>query len=434
MNRPFFGLQLFPFDVRDEGIGRVIDLAVGAAHASTLVPAVSYIEERQPQPAGSLPHNPVHASYTTRPGFYFEPDWDLYLDGLKPARSPEEAGERELLELQGVCEQEGIGFVPWLQLLSGGFSWTGESPWVVSANGNDVPGWLCPRKDVVRRYVAAAARDVAQRFKSHALFVDRIRYPEWGAHGVRDACVCFCPECRQAARGEGLDLDGLRAPLAEAVEKLLRAGEQGLPHGLPDSLATALPLLAGHREWLHWLRFRAEAVTGCVKAVAGAIPPDCELWLDVWPPTYGGLLGQDLPGLARHSAFVKSFAYHRLAGGADVAGYIRAIGRSPDNCQALYQAYLRVFGLPGPERFERFQVEGLDVSFVTEETARTVRLCAPARACAGVQVFQVGAQGVREALDAARAAQPAGYMLYAYGWASEDELRAAGEWRERREP
>lgn len=432
MNRPIFGLQLFPYDIRDEGLARVLGLATSAARATTLVPAVSYIEERQPQPVGVLPHNPMHSAYTTSPGFYFEPDWDLYPAGLRPARSSEEAGGRELAELREACVEEGIGFVPWLQLLAGGFSSTGDSPWVVNACGQSVPGWLCPRKDIVRKYVAAAVRDVVRRFQPEAVFVDRLRYPEWGAHGINDACVCFCRECQQAARAQGLDLKALQTPLNRAVDALLRAGETGLRPGLPDAVATVLPLLAGHREWLHWLHFRAEGVTGCVEAAARAARPDSALWLDVWPPTYGGLLGQDLPELARHADLLKSFAYHRLAGGADVAGYIRAIGHSPEARQDLYREYLRIFGLPGPDRFEHFEDGGLAVSFVTEETARTVRLSSPVPACAGVQIFQVGPQGVREALDAARAGHPAGYMLYAYGWASEDELQAAGEWWERR--
>lgn len=58
----------------------------------------------------------------------------------------------------------------------------------------------------------------------------------------------------------------------------------------------------------------------------------------------------------------------------------------------------------------------------------TVRLAHPLPVCAGVQIFQVGTEGVRESLGAVRRAHPAGYIMYAYGWASREELSAAGEW------
>lgn len=429
MNTTVFGLQLFPFDVRDEGLERVLDLSLNAVRANTLLAAVSYIDEQQPQPSGLLPHNTVHSTYATRSGFYFEPDWDTYPPGLRPARSAEEAGEHELHALKEACTELGVAFVPWLQLLGGGFSWANDTPWVVNASGEPVPGWLCPRKQVVRKFVTAVVHDVIRRFHSRVLFVDRIRYPEWGPHGLIDACTCFCGECQQAAEAEGLDIGALRARLNEVIGSLEGRVERLRP-GLPDSLATALPLLAGRREWLHWLQFRAEGLTGCVEAAAHAAEPNAKLWLDLWPPTYGGLLGQDLGALAQQSAMVKSFAYHRLAGGANIAGYIRALAHSREARQFLYREYLQVFGLDGPHHFEQFEADGLALSFVTDETCRTVRGSAPVPACAGVQVFQVGSRGVFQALEAARAAGPAGYMLYAYGWASEDELRTAGEWWE----
>lgn len=428
MNKPIFGLQLFPFDVRDEGLDTVLELSTGAALANTLLPAVSYIEERQPQPAGRLPHNPVHGSHVTSPGFYFEPDWDLYPAELQPVRSSEKAGERELSELKRACLEADVTFVPWLQLLAGSFHAAEASPWVVNAAGEDVPGWLCPWKPATRRYVAAAVADVLRRFQPTAIFVDRFRYPEWGPHGAIDACCCFCEDCQREALARGLNLAALSLRLNRAVDHLINASESGLGPGFPDSLATALPLLAGQRAWLDWLQFRAEGVTGCIAAAHSAARSEAELWLDIWPPTYGGLLGQDISTLTEYGSLVKSFAYHRLGGGASVAGYIRALGRSSRARQDLYERYLRVFGVPGPERFEQFENEGLSVSFVTEETARTVRLAHPLPVCAGVQIFQVGPEGVRESLDAARRAHPAGYIMYAYGWASHEELSAAGEW------
>jgi hypothetical protein len=204
---------------------------------------------------------------------------------------------------------------------------------------------------------------------------------------------------------------------SSAQVKLLSAG------------AAWLRIAASRGEVLKWLKFRQGQVERMVAIAADeARRQGGSLWLDVWPPSYGWLLGQDLTQMARFGSWVKPFTYHRLAGGADIAGFISSLAPDDAGRQRMYEAYLRFFGFPGPRDFNEFADRGLDPAFVTEETALAKRMIAgQSSLAAGLQLWRVGPDAARAAVEQALLAGPEGIFFFCYGWATEEEMIAARE-------
>jgi hypothetical protein len=425
------GLQLFPYDVADEGAKQVVELSRLAA-TTTLLPAVTYIRESQPVPGGELPRNPVRRRHETDGGIYFRATESRYPPGLVPQPSAEAVDADAALEdLRLRAIEAGIDFVPWVSLLNGRVAEAAPQACVVNARGEPVPGWLCPTREETRTFVGALVGDIMDRFHPRALFADRFRFPEWGERGAIDACTCFCDDCAWRARGEGFDLEAARSTVLSLVD-LLERDPTAAARRVADACSSGLRVLrslAPRRVLLDWLRFRHASVERIAAAAREEVGRrGGELWLDVWPPSYGWLLGQDLARLAPYGTWTKPFTYHRLAGGADIAGFLGSLGRDERERERLYEAFLAFFGFPGPPRFGEFRERGLEVGFIRQETSLARRLLGGrSRLAAGLQLWQVGPEGVRAAVEQAALAQPDGFMFFCYGWATADELAAAGD-------
>jgi hypothetical protein len=298
--------------------------------------------------------------------------------------------------------------------------------------GDVVNGWLCPNHPDTPLFVEALITDVVTRLKPPAVFIDRIRFPEWGTRGLIDVCACFCDHCCAKARASGLDLEESRL---ELVTVLARLAEN--PKEVANAVlnGTASPLqgfraAANHSAVAAWLIFRQRSIEQIVKvARAAADAGRSELWLDVWPPSYGWLLGQDLALLTKYATWTKPFTYHQVAGGANIAEFIALSATDLKVREQLYRAYLAFFGFPGPETFAEFSRRGLKPAFITSETMFAKHLLrGGSKLAAGLQLWQMGPDGVREALSHAAQARPDGIFFHCHGWATLDELEAAGTW------
>jgi len=341
------GLQLFPYDVADEGAESVMELALDAYGANVLLPALTYVPEHQPQPSGRLPHNPLRDTHETDGGTYLDLDRARFPDGLCPPSSEESLDWRQgLVDLQRAASERSVPLIPWLSLLTGRVAPPGNPELVVNAEGEPVVGWLCPARPRTRAYAVTLLAQVIELWQPRAVFIDRFRYPEWSANGIADALSCRCSVCRQGAGG---------------------------------------------------IRGRVEAVDGLVRELAKVCRArGVALWLDVWPPSYARVLGQDLELLAQYASWCKPFAYHRLGGGADLAGIIRALSPNEDERQRLWRALLAYFEFEGPEMFSTFERQGFPTSWATEEFHRAARMLGTrCLLAAGVQLWQVGPEGAR---------------------------------------
>jgi hypothetical protein len=190
-----------------------------------------------------------------------------------------------------------------------------------------------------------------------------------------------------------------------------------------------LRTVAAHPEVLDWLEFRHRAIDRLVAAVARRIAGKTEIWLDVWPPSYGWVLGQDLARLARYGPWTKPFTYHRWGGGADMPRILGELSDDPAVQQRLYEIFLGFFGFAGPSQFGEFKQRGLDPTWVTTETELAGKLLkGRSKLASGLQLWQMVEKGAREALDHALVAKPDGVFFHCFGWATNEEFRAAGDW------
>lgn len=428
---PFVAIQLYPYDVADEGAEAVVANAQMAA-ATTLIPAVAYVRESQPLPSGELPHNPVRKRYDTDGGVYFRVDESLYPRSLVPPMSAEHLDyASSLRDLSNCADSRGMEVVPWISLLSGHAAHEAQSYNTLNAAGERVEEWLCPTRPETLEFVRALVRNVILEFSPRTIFLDRIRFPEWGSRGLIDACTCFCDACVDLADARGIRTEQVRALLVDFVEQF-RTQASSLVGRIVDGAFSPLrwtALLGAHSDWLRWQEFRCEQIARVVAVGHDeARNAGVEVWLDVWPPSYGWLLGQDLRRFSTLGSLVKPFTYHRLAGGADIAGFIHSLGGGQDDSDAVYRAYKAFFGFPAPGTLREFISRGLNPEFVTSETLYAKQLVADRqRVAAGLQIWQVGVAGVREVIEQAALARPDAYFLFSYGWASLDELDAAGD-------
>jgi hypothetical protein len=442
------GLQTYSYDIEDEGPEVVVEHALLAA-ADVLLPQIvsepnlvaapdevpdsaSQVEVRL-GPGGRLPHNPRRDYHRTDGGANFEPEPKLYPQGLVPRRSAEmQDAETALKDLQGQASTAGVRVVPWVILLNQAIAYESPEHCVVNVFGDVVNGWLCPNHPDTAAFVKGLLEDVIDRFGPEAVFIDRIRFPEWGERGLVDVCTCFCSRCERQARAEGVELGEARDELVNVLGALADD-----PAGVSTSAEIAfasglrgIRFAAAHPALAQWLVFRQRAIERLVTmATSVTNARGVRLWLDVWPPSYGWLLGQDLARLTRYAEWTKPFTYHRVAGGANIAEFIAMSSSDESDQEMLYRAYRALFRFPGPDSFREFARSGLHPAFITEETQFAAHLLgAHSKLAAGLQLWQMGPDGVREALEHAALAHPDGVFFHCHGWATLDELEAAGNW------
>jgi hypothetical protein len=434
------GMQLNLYDVSDEGAEQVVANSAMAG-ASVLLPAITYYRETRDDQvaiglqAGSLPHNDKRDHHEADGGAYFRANPALYPEGFSPPESVTSGvdGQSAMEALTAAAASQEISVVPWVTLLHmHRVCEQVPEACVVNARGERVDSWLCPSRQDTIGFVSGLLTDIIEQFRPPGLFIDRFRFPEWGPNGLIDACSCFCDSCLEAGRTANIDVDSARAFLLSVIDLLERdpAGAGELGSSIFSSGIGTVRASAERTTLLQWFTWRQRIIERLVATAHRVVRPyGVELWLDVWPPSYGWLLGQDLSRLSAYAEWVKPFTYHRLGGGADMAGIINRLATETGSRQAIYDAFLRFFGFPAPAQFSEFEERGLDPTFITTESVLAQRLIAgQAKYATGLLLWLVDEDAVRESLEHAWKAGPDGVIFHCHGWARLQDLAAAGEW------
>lgn len=418
-------IQVHPHDVRDEGAELVVERIVERAGLRVVAPEVMTVEERHPYPRGELPHNPLHRVVVTEARLEV-PLGAAAFDGLpfRPVVSQRAlAGYDYIGELVRVAASRGVRMVPWIKALNGAFS--GQAPVQQMLDGEPVPTWLCPSRPETREYLVRLVEAVMERYEVDALLLDRLRYPDWSGARVcpQRLLTCFCDACVQAMSKEGIDVRQLTAQLSP----LSHAGDD------PASFVAFWRAYSeqGPTEDLRaWLAFRTRAITTLARDVRAALDArlsGATFWLNLWPPSFGWLLGQDMRALAPVCDGAKIFPYHRLGGGADLAGLVKAVSPRPSEQEEVFRAFTQALGLPYGLSFDEFQVAGLPIDFVGDETRKAVEAFGPRRPVfAGIQIWDTPLEEIPASCGVAKAAGAAGFFHYCYGWASLEALDVVG--------
>ncbi len=230
--------------------------------------------------------------------------------------------------LVDTCAQEtaqaGAQLFLWYPLLAGQSGFAPRREWLAEGpDGEPVPGFrglpeftfLCPNR-------LAASEAVLDRFQHalrggpyHGVFLDRIRYPS-PATDPRRFLGCFCPDCRQAAGLEGLDLEQVRKGIGLLTDS--REGLRAFVRVLFGAKAE-VPFDRDLEPLRRFLEFRMLSVTGFVRAASDiASREGLDVGLDCFSPALAAMVGQDLVALDRCASWIKIMVYGHSLGPAGI--------------------------------------------------------------------------------------------------------------------
>ncbi|MCL6613674.1 MAG: hypothetical protein K6U03_03465 [Firmicutes bacterium] len=418
-------IQVHPHDVRDEGAERVIGNIVERARLRNVIVEINTIEERHPYPSGVLSHNPLHKMVFTR-GTMEIPLAKETFAGLSfhPRFSPQAVcGEDHVKELIAAASPLGVSVIPWVKALNGAYE--GDDAFVRTIDGEPVRTWLCPTRPETLTYLHRLVREICRRYLPPAILLDRLRYPDWSGATVSwtRGLTCFCRYCLEAMKEEGLRVEEVRLALNRLRENL----RGPLPRTKKE---TGIPSVL-----LAWLRFRQSRITRLAESLHDELRSWCrenerrvEFLLNLWPPAFAPWLGQDYHALGRLCDGAKHFPYHRLGGGADLAGLIESLvpGGDEEERDHLFGALLGLLGLPYRLRFSSFRDQGFPVDFVATETAKAKAAFGRTPIYTGIQTWNLPLHEIRMAVEAARRGGADGLFFYCYGWSTLEALDEIG--------
>lgn len=358
----------FATDLHDEGLEAVLDNVQHRAGLGGVTVAAAYHEGRD-----VFPHNPVRRVRFLEEGAIFFPPDPARWQGLR-LRPPVSEVAGVFPELIAAAERRGLKVHAWTVFLHNG-ALARAHPECAPENafGDPHVTELCPANPDVRAYVRALAGDiarlgvsmiVAESLHYHLLehgYAHERYFIQLGPRARYLLAVCFCRHCSAAARGRGVDAEGVRRLARQELERVFAGGAE------PDGELEREPLEAfGGDELAGYLEARRETVTslaaeaaeaarsggaafsfmdlsGAVKGYATGRPVGAPA------PTIAWRLGVDVAGVARACDELEAIgyaadperlgldleAYGALAGGRALSVALRPMPPDCDSAENL---------------------------------------------------------------------------------------------------
>lgn len=415
------GIHLHPHDILDEGVDSILDRINKMNGVDSLFVEVNTIFERNPYPTGRLPHNPKHEFVQGTATLHAK--LDMPSQRLNQRVDPTIlAGSDPMQDLKQATDNGPYKVIPWVNILNGDFAGQIENNQVIDFRGNPVEHWLCPNgPDVIELWIATFSAIKAQ-YGYSTFLIDRIRYPDWAGKNVspRGLFTCFCPHCQSEMTRIGINVDAVRARLENLVAQMKSSQYDATVDALLND-----PLLQ------RWMAFRQHSVSRFVQNLLSGISDReagrSELWLDLWPPAYAWILGQDYQALTRSSKALKHFPYHKLGGGADVQGLIEYFAKDDTQRESAFRAFMRLFNLPYDISYQQFKAEGFPIEFVKQQNNLVREKSQPGTFIySGIQMWNLPPEALLEAIHAAEQSDCDDLLYYCYGWAEQSLFDAAG--------
>ncbi|MHC5053272.1 MAG: hypothetical protein ACYTKD_00995 [Planctomycetota bacterium] len=329
-----YGIELHPWDIAEEGLEQTL------AQVATLGATRLSLTAAWPGQAVMRPRAPAQRLHFPECGaVYFKPDKTRWKDAqLRPKAADLVMVDDLFATLPVRAQREGLAvearvvFLPYVPHAAQAPVGAGgpeakpfrpETLYVRNAFGDRLPGYLCPAREDVRRYLIDLVKDLA-RSGVESVVLERYGFPLFdfsrmpGGDVIADAPaaqflmgVCFCDAC--VARGEAMNIE--ISPLAWRVRNFLErvlSGESGPVPPLtasPDGLAEIDELLPAY------LRARNDMVGTLVRDLRSELREDVKV--TAFP-------GSRFPTT---QAWREGGEVSRLAAGADI---IRLQGGAPD--------------------------------------------------------------------------------------------------------
>lgn len=321
---------------------------------------------------------------------------------------------------------------------------------VVNIAGERSKHWMCPSNPDVRGYFYGRTEDILRNYKGireveldviSIDFYDPQVVPDWvppELYPLRQLAIgnCFCDHCVKKAQDSGLDVNKIKAEIAAIHKEAITLTYDNFKN-LADSyrgLFDILRFVIKHPDLMRWLQFRGEAVDdfviGMNKLVKG-IDPTILLSNDLVSPSFSWTLGQFYHTQSKFTDLSKLMLYHKRIGSFEVKPLKRIQQAIPEiKEEELLDQYFRLKAFSGPDSFQGFVDEGVDVENVFYEVKK-----AKLEAGTGHQIIAglvgdppAAPEDVREAVKMAHQGGADGYMLHLwYGNAPKDNIVAFGE-------
>lgn len=414
------GIHLHPHDILDEGVENILQRIDGMQNIEHLFVELNTIFERNPYPTGILPHNPVHESVMGNGMLHV--NIDTHDARIQQKIDPGvQAGDDPLRAIKLGTEGSRYKVIPWVNILNGDFTGDIANNQVIDYRGRVIKYWLCPNAPDVADYWQKTFSRIKQMYGYDTFLIDRIRFPDWAGKEVNPAGLftCFCPHCLQAMNAQNIDADAVKTEL-DKVSAALASGD----------FDYAVDAFSDNELITRWIAFRQNSVTHLVERVlksAKETVGGVELWLDLWPPAYSWILGQDYHALTRHSSTLKHFPYHKLGGGADVQGLVNYFAQDEATQERAFNAFKKLFELPYELSYAAFKQSGFPISFVKEQNDLVRQLSQNGTFIfSGIQMWNLPAEHLIEAVGAAEASACDDLLYYCYGWADQPLFDAIG--------
>jgi hypothetical protein len=442
------GMQVHAHDIKFEGVDTVIKNMKELGYVKTVYLMCNYYKDRHPAGKGELPHNPLKRVYYTQGGLFFTPHRENYRKSpLKPLRTPDpDLKDFDALKaLTDSAKDYDMRVLAWiLALQDTPLTSKYERYSMVDVYGDKVSGWLCPSRPEVRKYVNSLIEDIATNYSVDGIFFDRFRFPEWAPPGhdcsrhgkiFDPVFTCFCKECMKRAEREGINLPKTRK-IMQRIAKLVKENQisdliskfRSYKRGCLDLTKVFVDM----PELSEWINHRQEIITEFVKeahTTVKTVNPKLEFSLDLWPPSYSWLLGQNYRKLKNYCDSLKYFVYHKMGGGEDLGVIFTELKKlNPDlEASAFLDVFYRFFGFSGPDNLEELSERGLTVDFILQETLKALdETKKEVKIYPGIQIFDVNTREVTEAVNKAFEASIDGIIAFCYGWATLENIKSFG--------
>jgi hypothetical protein len=224
----------FATDIRDEGVGAVLDNVQHRAGLGGITVAAAYHEARD-----IFPHSPARKVRFLESGaVFFRPDPARWR-GVRLNPPVSEAADA-LPELIAAAKVRGLQVHAWTVFLHNGAlaeAFPDCAP--QNAFGDRYVTELCPANPDVRSYARVLGADVA-RLGVETIIAESLHYHPLehgyaheryfvplGPHARYLLGLCFCPHCREAASRRGVDAESLQRAVRDELELLFGGAEEG---------------------------------------------------------------------------------------------------------------------------------------------------------------------------------------------------------------
>jgi len=249
-------MAVYPWDLADEGVERVLDRLLGEVGVTGLSlwvgsPPVVQLRVRDVEPrvfrtAGGIFFLPAEGAYA---GTRCQPVVSGWLKGSNPLPRIAEACAARGLELRAIVSAASTALTPerYAEMTCR------------NAFGSRSQRNLCLANPDVQTYLGRLARDLSSNYGLAGLtLVDfGIAWADAFAPEFRDVlrprgaarsllATCFCESCHQKATAAGVDVPSARRSVRAALQRSL---ETGLPAPQIESMATDHPPLAAYHRW-----------------------------------------------------------------------------------------------------------------------------------------------------------------------------------------